>query len=156
MVSTIMAPAMNTIARELNMSSTEAVMALSIYTLATAFGPMLIGPLSEVYGRRIVLHVSNIWFLGFNLLCGFATNKQTLVAARFLAGFGASAIFSLSSGVLGDIWSAEQRGNTLSVYVVIPVLGGAIGPIIGGFMADRTTWRWVSRPWRQNDTYQPV
>jgi MFS family permease len=127
MVSTIMAPALSTIALELDMSSAESVMALSIYLLATAFGPLLIGPLSEVYGRAPILHFSNVWFLGWNIVCGFAKTKETLIAARFLAGFGASAIYALAGGVLGDIWSPEQRGKSLGVYLLIPLLGAAVG-----------------------------
>jgi len=144
MVSTIMAPAIPTIAAELHMTSTESFMALSIYVLATAIGPVLISPLCEIYGRKPILHVSNIWFLVFNIVCGFAKTKQTLIAARFLAGFGASAIFSLAAAVLGDIWRPEERGKTLAIYSLIPLLGSAVGPIIGGVMAERTTWRWVS------------
>ncbi|KAF7187131.1 putative efflux pump mfs2 [Pseudocercospora fuligena] len=143
MVSTIMAPAITTIAAELNMSSAESVMALSIYLLATAFGPLVIGPLSEVWGRKPILHASNIWFLIWNIVCGFAKTKGTLIAARFLAGFGASAIYALAGGVLGDVWKPEERGKSLSIYVLIPLLGAAVGPIIGGFMAERTTWRWM-------------
>ncbi|KAI1377607.1 caffeine resistance protein [Hypoxylon crocopeplum] len=143
MVSTIMAPALSTIAGELNMNSTESAMSLSIYLLATAFGPLVIGPLSEIYGRRVILHASNVWFLVWNVVCGFATTKGTLIAARFLAGFGASAIYALAGGVLGDIWRPEQRGRSLGVYLLIPLLGAAVGPIIGGFMAARTTWRWM-------------
>src|ERR1700712_5593503 len=93
MVSTIMAPALGTIQRELDMNNIEAVMALSVYLLATAFGPLLIGPLSEVYGRKPVLHASNVWFLVWNICCGFANSKELLIGARFLAGFGASAIY---------------------------------------------------------------
>ncbi|KAF2737374.1 MFS general substrate transporter [Polyplosphaeria fusca] len=143
MVSTIMAPALSTIAKEFNMNSTEAAMALSIYLLATAFGPLVIGPLSEVYGRKKVLHASNVWFLVWNIACGFASSKQLLIGARFLAGFGASSIYALSGGVLGDVWRPEQRGQSLGMYLLIPVLGAAVGPIIGGFMAGRTTWRWI-------------
>jgi len=143
MVSTIMAPALSTIASELNMSSTEAAMALSIYLLATAFGPLVIGPLSEVYGRKRVLHASNVWFLVWNIVCGFATTKEVLIASRFMAGFGASSIYALAGGVLGDIWRPEQRGRSLAVYLLIPLFGAAVGPIIGGFMAGRTTWRWM-------------
>jgi multidrug resistance protein len=143
MVSTIMAPALSTIASELNMSSTEAAMALSIYLLATAFGPLVIGPLSEVYGRKRVLHASNVWFLVWNIVCGFAKTKEVLIASRFMAGFGASSIYALAGGVLGDIWRPEQRGRSLAVYLLIPLLGAAVGPIIGGFMAGRTTWRWM-------------
>lgn len=143
MVSTIMAPALSTIAAELGMSPAESAMSLSIYLLATAFGPLLIGPLSEIYGRRVVLHASNVWFLAWNVVCGFAATKGTLIAARFLAGFGASAIYALAGGVLGDIWRPEQRGRSLGVYLLIPLLGAAVGPVIGGFMAARTTWRWM-------------
>jgi MFS family permease len=127
MVSTIMAPALSTIAHELHMSSTESVMALSIYLLATAFGPLVIGPLSEVYGRSKVLHASNVWFLVWNIVCGFAKTKQTLIAARFLAGFGASSIYALAGAVLTDVWRPEQRGRSLSMYLLIPLLGAAVG-----------------------------
>ncbi|KAH3938566.1 hypothetical protein HBI24_227890 [Parastagonospora nodorum] len=143
MVSTIMAPALTTIARELSMSPTESVMALSIYLLATAFGPLVIGPLSEVYGRSKVLHASNVWFLVWNVVCGFAKTKEVLIAARFLAGFGAGGVYALAGGVLGDVWRKEQRGRSLGMYLLIPLLGAAVGPIIGGFMAFRTTWRWM-------------
>jgi multidrug resistance protein len=143
MVSTIMAPALSTIAQELRMSGTEAVMAMSVYLLATAFGPLVIGPISEVYGRKPVLHATNIWFFVWNIVCGFARNKAELLAARFLAGFGASAVYALGGGVLGDIWRPEQRGRSLGLYLLIPLLGAAMGPILGGFIVEGTTWRWI-------------
>lgn len=127
MISTMMAPALPTIATELHLNSTEAALSLSIYLLATAFGPLFIGPLSEVYGRSIILHASSIWFLTWNVVCGFATTKGTLIASRFLAGFGASAIYALAGGVLGDIWRPAQRGQSLGVYLLIPLVGVAVG-----------------------------
>lgn len=127
MVSTIMAPALSTIAHELDMNSAESVMAMSIYLLATAFGPLVIGPLSEIYGRKRVLHASNIWFLAWNIACGFAKTKGVLIASRFLTGFGASAVYSLGAGVLGDVWAKEQRGKSLGIYLLIPLLGAAVG-----------------------------
>ncbi|GFP52154.1 probable efflux pump mfs2 [Trichoderma asperellum] len=143
MVSTMMAPAIETIAKELHMTAIESTMALSVYVLATALGPMVIGPLSEVYGRKSIFHVTNIWFLAWNLICGFAHSKGLLIAARFLAGFGASAVFSLAYGVLGDVWPPERRGRSLSLYLLIPLTGGAVGPIIGGFIVQYSTWRWM-------------
>lgn len=127
MVSTIMAPALPLISRELDMNSAEAAMALSIYLLATAFGPLIIGPLSEIYGRKRVLDASNVWFLVWNIACGFANTKELLIAGRFLAGFGASAIYALGGGVLGDVWRPEQRGRSLGIYLIIPLLGAAVG-----------------------------
>lgn len=143
MVSTIMAPALPDIAADLNMNETTSVMALSVYLLATAFGPLLIGPLSEIYGRKPVLHGTNIWFLIWNIVCGFANSKSILIAARLLAGFGASAIYTLGGGVLGDVWKPEQRGRSLALYQLVPLLGAAVGPIFGGFITSATTWRWM-------------
>lgn len=143
MVSTLVAPAITSISEDLHMTSMEPYMAYSIYALATALGPLLIGPLSEIYGRQRVLHTSNMWFLGWNIVCGFAHGKSLLIASRFLAGFGASAIFALSGGVLGDIWTPEDRGRSLGVYWLLPLLAPAVGPIIGGFIDQYTTWRWM-------------
>lgn len=130
LVSTIMAPALTTIAFELQMSHIESVMSLSIYLLATAFGPLVIGPMSEVYGREKILHASNVWFLVWNIVCGFANTKEMLIAARFLAGFGASSIYALAGGVLGDIWRPEERGKSLGRYLLIPLLGAAVGELV--------------------------
>lgn len=143
MVSTIMAPALNEIGSSLNMNQEESVMGMSVYLLATAFGPLIIGPLSEIYGRQPVLHVTNIWFLIWNIICGFANNKGLLIASRLLAGLGASAIYALAGGVLGDIWPREQRGRSMALYILIPMLGAAVGPIVGGFITEGTTWRWI-------------
>lgn len=56
----MMAPTINTIASDLDMTTTESTMALSVYLLATAFGPLIIGPLLEVYGRRPVIYITNV------------------------------------------------------------------------------------------------
>ncbi|KAH8906153.1 MFS general substrate transporter [Coniochaeta sp. PMI_546] len=142
-VSTIMAPALPVIAAELNMSPTQSALSLSIYLLATAFGPIVIGPLSEMYGRQVVLHTSNIWFVAWNLACGFATTKEILIVSRLFTGLGASAIYSLGGGVLGDVWPPEQRGKSLGTYLAIPLIAVAVGPIIGGVITARADWRWM-------------
>jgi len=142
MVSTIMAPALPSISRELHLSSVESVLALCIFILATAFAPLLIGPLSELYGRAPLMHTTNVFFLIFNLLCGFAKNGPTLIAARLFAGLGAGAIYPISSGVMGDLWPVEVRGRTYALYLLVPLLGAAVGPVIGGFVETYSTWRW--------------
>jgi MFS family permease len=139
----MMAPGIDVIAKDLNMTTTQSTLALSVYLLATAFAPLIIGPLSEVYGRKPLFHITNVFFLAWNLICGFANSKGLLISARFLAGAGASAVYSLAYGVLGDVWSKEQRGKSLSMYLFVPLTGVAIGPIVAGFIVEYSNWRWM-------------
>lgn len=143
MVSTMMAPALPYVMNDLNLSKVAVNMTLSIFVLATCIGPLFFGPLSELYGRRWLLHGSNLWFLIWNFACGFAKDGSTMLLFRFFAGIGASAIYSLSSGVLSDIWKPEQRGKTLSLYLFIPLLAAGVGPMIGGFIVGSISWRWI-------------
>lgn len=96
-----------------------------------------------MFGRVIVVQVSNLVYLFFNLGCGLAQTKGQLIAFRFLAGLGGSAPLALGGGVLSDLFTAEERGKAISIYSLAPLLGPAVGPIAGGFIAENTTWRWV-------------
>jgi multidrug resistance protein len=142
--SSMVAPALNTIAQELHVTTEiEQSLILSIFVLAYAIGPLFLGPLSEVYGRVIVLQLANLFYLAFNIGCGFATTKAQLITFRLLSGLGGSAPLVLGGGVLSDVFRAEERGRAISIYSLAPLLGPAVGPIAGGFIAENTTWRWV-------------
>ncbi|OLN95779.1 putative transporter C1529.01-like protein 1 [Colletotrichum chlorophyti] len=136
--------ALEDIGRDLNIpSSFEQALVLSIFVLAYAVGPLAWGPLSELYGRVIVLQLTNLFYMFFNLGCGLARTKGQMIAFRFLAGLGGSAPLAIGGGVLGDLFEAEERGRAISLYSLMPLLGPAIGPIAGGFVAQNTTWRWI-------------
>ncbi|RAL65662.1 hypothetical protein DID88_005333 [Monilinia fructigena] len=142
--SSMVAPALASISSDLHIvNSIEQSLVLSIFVLAYAVGPLFLGPLSEMFGRVIIIQISNLIYLFFNLGCGLAQTKGQLIAFRFLAGLGGSAPLALGGGVLSDLFTAEQRGKAISVYSLAPLLGPAIGPIAGGFIAENTTWRWV-------------
>ncbi|KAK5023609.1 hypothetical protein LTS07_009117 [Exophiala sideris] len=141
--SSMVAPALLKIGQDLGINSDiERSLTLSIFVLAYAVGPLFLGPLSEIYGRVIVLQLSNLFFLAFNIACGFAQTQGQLIAFRFLSGLGGSAPLALGGGVLSDCWRAEERGKSISIYSLAPLLGPAVGPIAGGFIALKTTWRW--------------
>jgi MFS family permease len=99
--------------------------------------------IQEVYGRVKVIQMSNMFYLAWNLGCGFAQTKGQMMAFRFLAGLGGSAPLAIGGGVLSDVFTADQRGKAISIYSLMPLLGPAIGPVAGGFIAENTTWRWV-------------
>ncbi|KAG1731336.1 MFS polyamine transporter [Suillus paluster] len=144
--SSMVAPATGQVAETFGIHN-EVVMALttSIFVLAYAFGPLFLAPWSEIYGRSRVVQLSNIWYLVWNLACGFAQTESQLLAFRFLAGLGGSAPLSIGGGVLGDCWRPEERGAAFAIYSLAPLLGPVIGPITGAWIAERSTWRWVFR-----------
>jgi MFS family permease len=83
--------------------------------------------------------------LVWNIACGFAQSKNMLIAFRFLAGLGGSAPLSIGGGVIGDLFDAEHRGQAIAIYSLAPLLGPAIGPVAGAWIAEKSTWRWVVR-----------
>jgi len=91
----MLAPALSSIGADLQISEAEASMALSIYVLAFAFGPMVLAPCSEVWGRRPIWIVGAAWYVLFNTLCGLATSRGVLITGRLMAGLGASAEFAV-------------------------------------------------------------
>ena len=142
--SSMVAPALIQLKKDLKVPSEfEANLALSTFILAFAIGPLFLGPLSEIFGRKIVLQLSNLFYFVFNLGCGFSTNINEIIAFRFLSGLGGSAPLGIGGGVLGDIWLPQERGKAMALYSLMPLLGPAIGPIAGGFISQYSTWRWV-------------
>ncbi|KAI1431139.1 major facilitator superfamily domain-containing protein [Xylaria sp. CBS 124048] len=141
--SSLVAPALGKISEDLGITQDfERNLTLSIFILAYAVGPLAWGPLSELYGRVIVLQLVNLIYLFFNLGCGLARTKGQLIAFRFLSGLGGSAPLAIGGGVLSDLFNAEDRGKAISLYSLAPLLGPAIGPIAGAFISQNTTWRW--------------
>ncbi|KAJ7452836.1 MFS general substrate transporter [Mycena latifolia] len=118
-------------------------MTLSIFVLAYAIGPLFWGPLSELCGRLLVLQVSNIWFLIFNTLCGFAKTPTQLLIFRFFAGFGGAAPQSIGGAIVGDMWSPAERGMAMALYSIAPLVGPSTGPLVGGWIAQKSHWPWV-------------
>jgi hypothetical protein len=128
--SSMVAPALTKMSQELHIKTEfEAAMVLSIFVLAYAVGPLFLGPLSEIYGRTIVLQLSNLIYMVFNLACGFAKNPAQILAFRFLSGLGGSAPLAIGGGVLGDCFTPDKRGTAIAVYALMPLLGPAIGKL---------------------------
>ena len=99
--SSIPAPAMGSIAEDLGITSKiERELCISTYILGFAFGPLLLGPLSEVYGRVMVLQLSMLFYLICNTACGFAGNGPTLIVLRLLSGIGGSSPLVVGTGVI--------------------------------------------------------
>ncbi|KAI0123394.1 major facilitator superfamily transporter [Xylariales sp. AK1849] len=139
----MLAPALQSIARDLNTSEEETQIFLSIFILAFAFGPMVLSPLAEVFGRRPVWLISSCFYILWNTVAGFSQTPGLMIASRVLSGIGASAEFAVTQPVLSDCWVPAERGKSFSIATFIPLLGPAIGPIIGGAVSESIGWRWT-------------
>ncbi|RYP50392.1 hypothetical protein DL768_004067 [Monosporascus sp. mg162] len=127
-------------------SKSASVLLVTIWELGEAAGPLLIGPLSEVFGRYPVINVSNILFIAATVLAAVCQSSSLLIGARALTGL-AVATGVLSPAIVGDIFLPERRGTAMSFVQMAPLLGGAIGPAISGAIAERLGWRcvmWIS------------
>ncbi|ELU42985.1 multidrug resistance protein 4 [Rhizoctonia solani AG-1 IA] len=141
-------------------NSTVAALTLSIFILAYAIGPLFVTPLSEgslflsilvklipipsvVYGRSWPLHLSNIFFLVFNLACAWAPDTASLIVFRFFAGIGGSAPLTIGAGSIADLFHERDRAVAMSLFSLGPLMGPIIGPIAGGFITQNVGYPWV-------------
>ncbi|KAF8577723.1 multidrug resistance protein 4 [Ramaria rubella] len=144
LASSMMAPGLPDIALHYHIANpTVVALTLSIYLLAFAVGPLLLGPLSELYGRAWVLHFANLFFLAFTLGCAFAPNTAALIAFRFLAGLGGGAPVSIGGACIGDLFAPAERATAMSIYTLGPLLGPVVGPIAGGFISETIGFRYI-------------
>ncbi|KAK3046918.1 hypothetical protein LTR09_011669 [Extremus antarcticus] len=141
--SSMVAPALQQLQKDFNQPFATVSIAMTVFLLGFTVGPLFLGPMSELFGRKIVLQLSNLFYLVFNLACGFSTTIPELIAFRFLSGLGGSAPLGIGGGVLGDIWLPQERGRAMALYSLMPLLGPAVGPIAGAFIAEYSHWPWV-------------
>ena len=93
----MVAPALSSIAAQFNVTDQViSQLMLSVFVLAYAVGPLFLGPLSEIYGRVIVLQLANLFFLVFNIGCAVSQTKVQMIVCRFFAGLGGSAPLAVS------------------------------------------------------------
>ncbi|KIN08255.1 hypothetical protein OIDMADRAFT_100107 [Oidiodendron maius Zn] len=126
-----------------NTSVILSTLSVTIFLLGYTIGPLILAPLSEIYGRRFVLTGGNVFFTLFQIGCALSPNMTALIVLRFFSGIGGSGCLTIGGGVIADLFPPDQRGLATSLYSLGPLFGPIIGPICGGFVAQRASWRWV-------------
>ena len=127
-------------------SRSASILLVTVWELGEAAGPLLIAPLSEIYGRYPVFNVANIIFILGVALAAFSQTTGLFIFSRFLTGL-AVASNVLNPAIIGDIFPSELRGSGMSLIMLAPLLGGAVGPAICGAIAETLGWRkilWIS------------
>ncbi|KAH7392847.1 MFS multidrug transporter-like protein [Pyrenochaeta sp. MPI-SDFR-AT-0127] len=123
-------------------SSSNSALLVTIWELGEAAGPLLIAPLSEVFGRYPVMNGCNIAFISATILAVCSQSSTLFIAARMLTGL-AVASNVLNPAIIGDIFESEKRGSAMSLIMLAPLIGGAVGPAISGAIAQTMGWRMI-------------
>ncbi|KAI5803596.1 major facilitator superfamily domain-containing protein [Peziza echinospora] len=117
---------------------------MTIYLFGLACGPLVLAPMSEIYGRRPVYNTTLGLFTILILPACLARNYQTILAVRFLAAFVGSVTICNAPGSLGDIFDGDMRSLSFSLYALAAMNGPVLGPLMGGFVFQRLGWRWLA------------
>jgi DHA2 family multidrug resistance protein len=116
---------------------------LTSYIVAAAIMTPPSGFLANRFGRKRVLMVAVVGFVIASVLCGIAQSLVQIVVFRLLQGFFGAALVPLGQSVLLDIYTVEERGSAMAVFGVSVMVGPVLGPVIGGWLTDHYSWRWV-------------
>ena len=98
---------------------------VSVYVIGYAIGPLIVSPMSELYGRAIIYHVSNTVFLGCTVGCALSTNIGMFTAFRFLCGCAGVTPIAVGGGSVGDIMPPQNVGTAMAIWG----LGSLVAPV---------------------------
>src|ERR1700731_1886544 len=116
---------------------------LTSYIVAAAIMTPPSGFLASKFGRKRVLMAAVVGFVFASVLCGVAQSLVQIVVFRLLQGFFGAALVPLGQSVLLDIYTVEERGSAMAIFGVSVMVGPVLGPVIGGWLTDHYSWRWV-------------
>ncbi|KAF8342500.1 MFS general substrate transporter [Amanita rubescens] len=131
------------VSEDFHVGKEVAILAISLYVIGLGIGPLLAGPLSELYGRNIIYQVSFGAFFALSWPVAFAPDAAVFLIFRFLTGFCGSTFLSVAGGSVSDLFPKDKVANPLAVYTLSPFSGPVLGPLFSGFINQNLNWRWT-------------
>ena len=115
----------------------------SSFLLTQTATTVVFGKLSDLYGRRPVLLAGIAIFLAGSLLCGFATSIPMLILFRLVQGVGAGAIQPIGITLVGDLYTAQERGRIQGWLASVWGVSSVLGPLAGALIVKQVSWAWI-------------
>jgi len=136
--------ALPTLQRELNASGADVQWVVEAYALFLAALILVGGSLGDHLGRKRIFLIGTVLFAATSVWCGVAPNVELLITARAAQGIAGAlltpASLAIISATFGD---AEERGRAIGTWSGFTAITAAFGPVLGGWLVDNATWRWV-------------
>jgi EmrB/QacA subfamily drug resistance transporter len=140
---TVVNVAINTLGREFDAELTSIQWVVTGYTLALATVIPLTGWGADRFGTKRIYMTSLFLFLAGSALCGLAWSEGSLIAFRVLQGFGGGMIMPAGMTILTHEAGPDRIGRVMGIIGVPMLLGPIVGPILGGWLVDDVSWRWI-------------
>nr|WP_220185937.1 MDR family MFS transporter [Paenactinomyces guangxiensis] len=114
----------------------------TIYMLSSSITAILVGKLSDIYGRKPFLLVGIGLFVLGSFLCGTSANIFQLITYRGIQGLGGGMVMSTAFTAVGDLFSPRERGRWQGLMSATFGLASILGPMLGGYIVDHMDWHW--------------
>ena len=137
-----MLPALPDIALKLTANNPNQVqLILSTFIGGMAIGTLVVGPLSDSFGRKNIIYAGAAIYITFSALCMFATNLETMIIARVFQGIGAAAPRIVSQALVRDLYSGREMARITSFIMIIFSIVPAVAPLMGAGLISLFDWR---------------
>ncbi len=140
---TVVNIALRRVGTDLHASMAELQWVVNAYLLALASLILVGGSLGDHLGRRRVFMIGVTWFAAASALCGLAQSPGQLVVARLVQGVGAALLTPGSLAMIQGSFRAADRGRVIGQWAGLGGVAAAIGPVLGGWIVDNASWRWI-------------
>src|SRR5574344_1244947 len=136
-------PCLPTLKSYFNTSSSLAQMSLTMSMLSLAIGQIIVGPISDKYGRRRLLIISLIAYIIATILCVISPNIHTFNLMRLLQGMAASGGIVLSRSISTDLYQGPRLTEFLAMIAAINGIAPVFAPVLGGILLSITSWKGI-------------
>jgi len=141
--STVVNVCLRHIAGSVGASTTDVAWIITAYAISNVIIIPLSGMLSELFGQKNYFTVSILIFTFASLMCGYSTELWQLILWRCIQGLGGGALMTQSQTILASAFPPEKLGLASVIYGIGISVGPALGPTLGGFIADNYSWNWI-------------
>ena len=140
---TVVNVALPRIGNDLSVGLSSLQWVITAYTLTLAAFLLLGGGLGDRYGRKKIFTIGVAWFAIASILCALAPNATLLILARGLQGVGGALLTPGSLSLLQTSFAKQDRGRVIGAWSGLTGVASAIGPFVGGWLLNVSSWRWI-------------
>jgi len=136
-------PALFDLMRDFNTTTSMAQLTLTTWFLGSASTQLIMGPLSDHYGRRPILLLGGMIFIVSSILCAATHSMFILLIARFLQGSAVCSLMVAGYATVHELYDTKQAIHILALIGSVGILAPAFGPLLGSFILTVATWRFM-------------